>query len=549
METDAIPLAGCTGEPGNIAIMQQQEITKAREKRASLFERILISIATLAVLSGMSGCASLPTTKTPREPSYVISHPNTSLSRTYDRQVSAQGGKSGFMLLGSGLDAFVARTELFKKAEKSIDVQYFIVWDDLAGKLFFRSLLDAAERGVRVRILLDDMPLKDLSPRLATLDQHPNIEIRSFNPLSRRMPRFVQYIFNFGKTTRRMHNKAVIVDNTLAIVGSRNIGNKYAAAKPNNTDIIFSGLDVLTVGPAVKMISGSFDEFWNNRHSIKMSNLNRPADVPMDEIIHCNNPHMAKRYQRFLKSSPLLGKIRDDRLAFEWGYARLAADPPEKITRKVEYGDYLNETPLEPNIAETDDELWIVSPYFIPNGEEGMSFFENLRRKGVRVTMVTNSYASTDNKIVNAHYAKYRKRLLAMGVQLFEFKANGNGAACCGKMRRLFSNSFRAGLHAKILSFDRRKTYVGAMNMDPRSIYENTELGLVISSPRLSNKITRWYDGNLDKFAYRLGLDQNDRLYWQDMELKTVQTVEPDTNYFERLFMRILGAVPVESLL
>ena len=512
--------------------------------------RLLLLVLILPAAGQMGGCASMPSAKAPRESSYAYHSPNTSLARAYSKQIAAHPGQSGFMLLGSGMDALAARTALFAKAEKSIDVQYFTVRNDMAGNLFFQALLEAADRGVRVRILLDDVLVHKIESRLAVLEQHPKIEIRSFNPLSRKLPRFVQYLFQFGKYSRRMHNKSVIVDNKVTIVGSRNIGNKYAGVSPSKTNIIFSGMDVMGIGPVAELVSNSFDQFWNSRHSIRVSNLTKAANMSAREAFTGNDDKsMASRYRQFLQTSPLIRQVRDNTLRFEWGYARLIADSPDKITRKLPLDGYLKATDLKASITDTGKEMWIVSPYVVPGGADGMKFFREVRRRGVNVTIITNSYASTDNKLSNAHYAKYRKELLAMGVKIYEFKANGNGAACCHKIRRLFSRKFRAGLHAKILSFDRGETYIGSMNMDPRSVYENTELGVVISSPRLSREITDWFDRNLDGFAYQLGLRADDRLVWRDLASNIELESEPDTNALDRLWMSFLGAFPVESLL
>lgn len=510
-----------------------------------------LKVFLVIVITGwMVGCATLSANRVTREWSFAYQYADTSLAKAYRRQVTAHAGKSGFLLLGSGMDAFAARTALFSKAERTIDVQYYSVVEDMAGLLFLRSLLAAADRGVRVRILLDDVHGHKLDDRLTALERHQQIEVRFFNPLNRSVPRVLQYIFEFGKYSRRMHNKSVVVDNALAIIGSRNIGNEYAGVSPSKTNIIFSGLDVLAVGPVVGKVSDAFDLFWNSRKSIRVSNLSEPSSMGLHQALkNSNHLDLQRQYESFLATSPLIDDIADNRLEFIWGQTRLIADSPQKIEQRMARQGYLNNLPLQRDVANTRRDMWIVSPYVVPGGDDGMDFFRDLRRRGIDVSIVTNSYASTDNKLVNAHFVRYRRDLLEMGVRIFEFKAYGNGASCCHKVRRVFSSDYRSGLHSKIIAYDHTNTYVGSMNMDPRSIYENTELGVVVDSPKLSRNITSWFDLNLKGVAYELSLAEDGSLVWQDMESGERQRTEPNTHLFGRMVQKFLGWLPVEKWL
>ncbi|MBU0500312.1 MAG: phospholipase D family protein [Gammaproteobacteria bacterium] len=495
----------------------------------------------------LGGCMSLPTPDGARQPTHAYSGQDSLLHREYRDRVGANAGKSGFTVLGGGEEAFAARLELIRKAEKSIDVQYYIAWNDTAGSLIYQSLLEAAERGVRVRILLDDLNLDGATGRLSVLDRHPNIAVRSFNPFRRDVPRSWQYLFRFGEVSRRMHNKSMVFDNLATIVGSRNVGDE-AAGVP--VDYIFSEFEILGVGPVAQMVSSSFDRYWNSVHSVELGRLTRvlgEAQYVAGRGINDELPPEA--YQRLLISLPLAQQIRCNRLDLEWAPVELVADPPEKIRQDLKRGDFLNATALRPFIADTRRELWILNPYVVPT-PEGVAFFDGLRRRGVDVTLVTNSYASTDHSLVHAHYARYRKPLLAMGVKLHEFETNGNGAACCKGIRRLFRKEPpRARLHAKIIAFDRQRTYVGTMNLDPRSLYENTELGIVIDSPALSQRITRRFDSNMAQFAYQVDLGEGGKLHWVDLGKGKRLNREPDTHVLQRLWVAVLALVPVESLL
>jgi putative cardiolipin synthase len=489
-----------------------------------------------------------PAQKTERKPSYTLQNiSQTSLAKSYQSQINRHKGKSGFVLLGSGLDAFAARTELFRKAEKSIDVQYYLVREDITGYLFYKSLKEAADRGVRVRILLDDHHLAKQTARLAAFDHHPNIEIRIFNPYSRKAPRFVQYLFRLGKITRRMHNKSIIIDNKITIVGSRNIGNEYSEAEAKR---VYSGMEVLAVGPIANAVSQSFDRYWNFRKTIKVANLSKPAKEAFEATKdQYQNDPMVKRFTYTLKTSPLVSQIRNNHLPFKWAQATVIQDAPEKIIRKrKKQGKYLNSTDLAPYIKDSVRDILIISPYFVPQ-KEGLSFFKQLRKRGINVSVLTNSYASTDVKVVNAHYNKYRKALLKMGVNLYEFKSAKGSVNFLKRAGRLANRPTKAGLHAKLFSFDQKNLYVGSMNADPRSLYENTEIGILISSPDITLNMVKWFDYNLDDLAYHVAL-KNNKVIWEDhADNGKVYRKEPSTAPSERIWMKVMSALPVESQL
>ncbi|MCK5902746.1 MAG: phospholipase D family protein [Cocleimonas sp.] len=545
-----------------------------------------VKTASLLILSVyLSACTVMPADSSLRKPSFALQQvSHTRLAKAYQHQINQHHGKSGFVLLGSGLDAFAARKELFEKAEKSIDVQYFLVRDDLTGHLFYTSLKKAADRGVRVRILLDDHHLLKQTAKLAALDRHPNIEVRVFNPYSRHAPRFIQYAFQLNNITRRMHNKSVTIDNKITIMGSRNIGNEYSEAEAER---VFSGMEVLAIGTIVENVSDSFDQYWNYRRTIKVSQLAQPARInEQQEKKRYQKDPMTERFVHTLKTSPLVQQIKNNSLPFQWAHAQLIKDPPNKITQpKVEEGRYLNATGFEPFIQDTQRDLLIITPYFIAT-KEGLKFFQNILDRGLNVSVLTNSYASTDMKIVNAHYNRYRKKLLKMGVKIYEFKAVRGSVNLLQQARDLVSPPAKAGLHAKILSFDKEHLYIGSMNMDPRSIYQNTELGIMISSPEITQSITSWFDKNLDDLAYHVEL-RNNKVIWIDyshqQKMKAVDnvidwfnrhvkdehdapvgdgffepsqtnfpkllTTEPDTTMNQRAWMNVMAMIPIENQL
>jgi len=509
---------------------------------------LLLFILTLTAL--VSGCTTTSSAII-KQPSYTLKNVSSAtLARSYKKEIDRYKGMSGFVLLGSGLEAFAARTELFREAEKSIDVQYYHVGNDLTGHFFYQSLKDAADRGVRVRILLDDQYIAPQPSGLAAFDQHPNIEIRIFNPYSRKAPRLLQYAFRLGKITRRMHNKSVIVDNTVTILGSRNIGDEYSEGRSKQ---VFSGMETLAVGSIVKDISASFDRYWNFPKTVKVSQLSRPGQYsPQREINRLSTDPLAQAFARALKTSPLVKQIKQHELPFRWAEARLIVDEPTKVNQPRKRGEFLNGTQLGPYIQNTDKEMLVLTPYFIP-GKEGLRFFKQLRDRGVEVSIMTNSYASTDEEPVNSHYNKYRKDLLKMGVDLYEFKSKSGRTSLLERAQRRMDKttlpSVKAGLHGKMFSFDQRNLYIGSMNLDPRSLYENTEIGVMISSTELSNTIAQWFGENLNDLAYHVKL-RNNKIIWEDLaKQKRTYTVEPDTTLSQRFFMNLMGIVPIESQL
>lgn len=512
---------------------------------------LTLQFSILMFIALILGCTNPPSIVS-RQPSYALkSVSHTTLARSYKKEIDRHKRLSGFVLLGSGLDAFAARTELFGKAEKSIDVQYYLVRNDLTGHLFYQSLQAAANRGVRVRILLDDQYIAKQPSGLATLDQHPNIELRVFNPYSRKAPRLLQYIFRLGEITRRMHNKSVIIDNAVTILGSRNIGNEYSEARSKQ---VFSGMEALAIGPIVKDVSASFDRYWNFPKTIKVSQLSRPGRYnPQLEIKRLSKDPMTIAFSRALKTSPLVKQVKQKALPFRWAKAHLIVDAPTKIIQpRNKRGEFLNGTQFQPYIQNTDKELLIITPYFIP-GKEGIRFFKQLRDRGIEVSVLTNSYASTDVEFVNAHYNKYRKNLLKMGVNLYEFKSS-NGSIdllkrASRRIRRTTVQNVKAGLHAKIFNFDRRNLYIGSMNLDPRSLYENTEIGVMITSTEINKTITKWFDENSDALAYHLRLENN-KIVWEDFSnTRKTHRVEPDTALSQRLLMNLMRLIPVEPQL
>ncbi len=516
-----------------------------------LLRRILL----ISLTSLLAACATLPE-NTNRQASFaLVDTADTHLGRGVAEFESQHPGQSGFLLLGNGLDAFVARAESIKTAERSLDVQYYLYHDDLVGKLFSALLWQAAERGVRVRLLVDDMDLENRDQNVLMFDQHPNIEIRIFNPFSRKVGRLPQYVSRFGSVTRRMHNKSFTADNVVTIVGGRNIGDEYFDADPALT---FADLDVMTGGRVAGQVSASFDKYWNSDLAypantlIKSELTEAEKQALRDKALSVLQSEDAQIYMQALKQSDLARDIRNSNVKYIVGQATVVADDPEKIVAERDARDFQLSSQLAPYFDQLEQDLIIVSPYFVP-GKLGVEFFKSLVDRGVRVRILTNSLASNDVGLVHVGYSKYRKALLRHGIELYEL----NNYQDLGKPRdktRLGSSS-QASLHAKTFVLDQKRVFIGSLNLDPRSFYENTEIGVVIDSAPMAELMASSFDETLEQKSFRLTLvedpDGVDGLLWQGYEGDQAVTYDKDpyTSFWQRFWLGLFRLLPIESQL
>lgn len=410
---------------------------------------------------------------------------------------SRKSWKVWISALADGLDAYVARANLIQYAERTIDVQYYFIRYDFSGKLFMGLLAEAAERGVRVRVLLDDYYLADKDDILLALDSHPNIEIRAFNPFPRNQTRTTSYIAQFNTVSRRMHNKSFTVDNQVTIVGGRNVGDEYFAA---DASIEFNDLDVLAIGPIVKDTSAAFDLYWNHKLARNMRNL-LGTEASTEETLNVVNELLStltdnseSDYVRALKASKLQQQITSNTLLLTWSESSLLVDPPDKLINDRSRSDLQIIHQIKSLLDSATQEILIVSPYFIP-GKNGSEFLAGLAEKGVKVRILTNSAASNNVALVHAHYSRYRKRLLRDGVDLHEVKSIPDPETAY-ESDTLFTDRKTATLHAKFFVIDKKITYIGSLNMDARSVIENTEMGIVIHSPEIGKGLSNWFENN-----------------------------------------------------
>jgi putative cardiolipin synthase len=510
------------------------------------------------LLLSLAGCAALPTQYSRTESHALTDTADTRLGRGIAPLVAAHPGHSGLLPLASGVDAFVARLVLAEAADKSLDVQYYIWHDDVTGRLLADRLVRAADRGVRVRVLLDDIGTAPNDVALLILDHHPNIELRLFNPVALRSARGLGTLADFGRVNRRMHNKSFIADNQASIVGGRNVGDEYYAARP---DLEFGDLDVLAVGPVVQEVSDAFDRYWNSPAAYPISALTdqRATAEQLEQGRAVLRAHAeAQRdtaYARGLASSPLAQALRTGDVPAFWGRARLVYDDPAKVLAESAEPVTHLQAGLAPVVDAVRAELLLVSPYFVP-GEAGVQWLHRLRERGVRIRVVTNSLAASDVAAVHSGYQRYRRPLLEAGVELYEFKPTAHaGAGASGHAATGLTGSSRAALHAKTFMFDRRVVFVGSLNLDPRSLHLNTEIGVLFESPELAGAMVDAIDAVLAQQAYRVLLvdagTPDARLEWVSSEDGGTQRFDSDpaASLWRRFSVWFLSLLPIESQL
>ena len=509
-------------------------------------------VALLLAMACLAACSPLPARDPRPVATEVRPRPTTPLSAAAAQQSALHPGLSGIHPLRSGTDAFAARMALVDAATATLDVQYYIWRADLTGRLLLDALRRAADRGVAVRLLLDDNNTAGLDPLLAALDDHPHIEVRLFNPFRQRRFRPLGYATEFKRLNRRMHNKSLTADGAATLVGGRNVGDEYFDA---TADVGFVDLDVLVIGPVVAEVAESFDDYWDSGSAYAAGALLGPPDAEARRALAALGPGAtadpaAERYLTAARDTPILRQLREGRLPFIWSSARLVVDAPSKGLAAAPESDLMLAR-LESTIAAPlRSELAIVSPYFVP-GPRGSAVLEAYARSGIRVRILTNALESTDVAAVHSGYARYRRRLLEAGVELYELRrlarAGGREEAAAA-----FTGSSGASLHAKTFALDSRTIFVGSFNFDPRSARLNTEMGLVIESPLLATELSRAFDASIPQAAYRVQRGADGRLEW--LEQRGDGTVlrhdtEPGTTAARRLVVRLLALLPIEGLL
>ena len=453
-------------------------------------------------------------------------------------------GLTGIASLRNGLDAFTARILLANAAVSSIDVQYYIWRADMTGHLMLKALLRAADRGVRVRLLLDDNGIDRLDAVLATLDAHPEIEVRLYNPFVLRRFKRLSFAFDFFRLNHRMHNKAFTVDGRASILGGRNVGDEYFGTGINPLQI---DLDVLAVGDIVPAISADFDRYWNSKPVYPAAQIlgqasdNRLIATALDGFER--EPEFNK-YRPLLEASDTVGSLARGELALEWTKVVLVSDDPVVGFDAVPRADLFISRLLDA-VGPIRNRFDGVTPYFVP-GAAGVKALGALIDSGVSVRMLTNSLEATDALPVHAGYAKRREDLLRANVGLFEMRAQAAGPSSHDILGPFGSSG--SHLHAKTFAVDGDRVFVGSFNFDPRSATLNTEMGLLIHSTNMAEMMHQAFDEGLGDLAWRVEM-RNRRLAWVNSSDEIQTRIEPGTTLVKRLALTIIGWLPVEWLL
>ena len=548
----------------------------------------------LLLLFLLNGCAGIPYNY-PRSASSALYRPEgTTLGKQFQAQAANHPGASGFYLLPTGIDAFTARARLIDRAEKTLDLQYYIFHDDLTGKYVYDRLLAAADRGVRVRLLLDDWhQTPETDWLLATLATHPNIEVRLFNPFGthRRTPlaRVLRMAFGPDRLRGRLHNKAFIADNSVAIVGGRNIGAEYFGA---SEEFNFYDVDIMAVGPIAREVSANFDDFWNCVLALPVSALvqRRPsADDSMNlrRDLETQRERLKKStYWLKVQDNNLLNRLDTGQVPLVWGQAEVLCDHPLKCIDPDDARQTVKMTrKLKGILEEARSELLMVTPYFVPS-QAGMRLLRQMRGRNLTIKIITNSFLSTDAPLAQIGYMRYRQDLLRMGVELYEIKPSlvqlqqdQDRRHLAGDFRRLWSSFIQGGgslvqrgasrlqiggsslqfgrgsrgsLHAKTFVLDRHTVFVGSFNFDPRSMKLDTQNGIVIHSPELAAQAAYLFDlGVSPARTYRVTLLGDDDLVWitEDNGKEVRYYQEPLSRFWPRLSLKSLSWLTPELLL
>jgi putative cardiolipin synthase len=506
---------------------------------------LTINFLLVALLLMLSGCASLPTDYPRTESTAMTDYRSTVMGQKFAASEAEHPGESGFAIVRYGRNAFNLRIAMADLAEKTLDLQVYIWASDETGRILAERMVRAADRGVRVRLLIDDMGLEAGDEMIAALAAHPNIEIHIFNPSANRKAQMLDYVTDLKRVNHRMHNKIMIMDNNLAIVGGRNVGDHYFAVDPETN---FRDLDIAAMGPVVRDISAVFDHFWNGPWSIPVEALvDRPyTDADLQQVVTQMREAIASGDYPYSVDSDvaeLRNTVGDIRQHMTWAPGRILWDDPADLKETGEAGTIIKL--LRRKLDSVQHSLTIESAYFVV-GEGGLEQLNKLIDRGVKVRILTNSLVSNDVLAAHAGHAKYRKQLLEAGADIYELRADS------GVIQKTWTGESMAGLHTKAMVFDDQSLFIGSFNLDPRSAYINTEAGLYVDSPELASQLLVYMDeGVRPENSYHLLLDEDGDLAWitEDDGVEVRYDVDPLSTFGQRFMSGFIEILPVESQL
>lgn len=487
-------------------------------RTAPPIKRFLAVLIAAALLAYFAACAHLDPRPQLSEEFTLAVADDAPLDQATAAIEASHPDESAFRLVIEGTEAFVVRAQTARMAKRSLDVQSYIWHADLTGMYFANELLLAADRGVKVRVLLDDVDARRNNDAIAALSAHPNIEVRTFNPFASRRGTFslmMEGMRSFSRINRRMHNKSWIADNRLAIVGGRNIGDEYFSA---SDEVNFVDLDFAMIGPVVRQASSSFDEYWNSSSAYPMQVLD-PDNVSLDALNELR-PKLAAQaaraeyspYAQALRTNDAIKRMIEGDWPLQWARNyQFVADDPNKVTMQERDAKRAQvSAALVPMAQAAQTRLSIISPYFVP-GDRGTALLSDAARNQRNVRVLTNSLIANDVAAVHGGYSRYREPLLEAGVQIWELKPLTDG-----KTGSSFFGSSGASLHTKALAVDGRTLFVGSYNLDPRSAWLNCEQGVLVENEALAQQLEQIFQKQTDgEHAWHVTLEEG-KMSWDD---------------------------------
>lgn len=507
----------------------------------------------------LSGCSTLPKPII-QQPSYAsdIDTSQTKLAQMIAPLRDQNPNLTGYHVLLDPLEAIAARLTLIGKAQKTLDLQYYIWDNDKIGALALYGIIEAADRGVKVRLLIDDNNAKQMEGILLALDQNKNIEVKLYNPYGFRNFRPMDWALDLKRVNRRMHNKSFIVDNQIALIGGRNMSNQYFFTSEKYQ---FSDIDVMLVGKAVDSISSSFDEYWNDSYAYPVRSIvnARQHLLRYDDLKKQLNAHYQRvavqNYLNLANHADEFNQWLQHDLRLDWVNAEVVKDSPKKIHGTAPPEEYL-QMQLTKHLDVPKRNLDVISAYFVPE-KQGTEMLSNLSKNGVKVRVLTNSFKANDVWLVHAFYSKYRKPLLENGVHLYEFlPALGNNAL--GTYTKKLSKETkislkhlsRSSLHAKMMALD-DQVFIGSFNLDPRSAKLNSEIGVLLDSPILAQAIHTTMNDSINYYSYELKLTSDNQIVWKRQNNKKIITYhhEPQMKWWQHTGLKFVSMVPIEGMM
>lgn len=526
----------------------------------STYNKSMLAIS-LSIAITISGCSTLP--KHSIEPTQVISikvdTSETTLAQIIDPLQQQNPDLTGYYVLFDPLEALAARLRLIDKAEKTLDLQYYIWDNDKVGAVALHALIRAADRGVKVRLLIDDNNAKQTEGIFLALAQHPNIEVKLFNPYRFRKYRGIDMVLDLKRINRRMHNKSFTADHKVALIGGRNMTNQYYNVSDSYQ---FSDVDVMLVGTAVNDISNSFDDYWNHDYAYDVQEVVKQKShrLSYESLKQQLDEHYKKvtvqNYLDLTSNSQAIDSLINRDIALDWVKAEVVKDSPDKIKSKAKKQEHLN-FQLINHLEKPEKNIDLISAYFVPE-KKGAKILSELAQDGVHVRVLTNSFKANDVAVVHAFYGKYRQNLLENGVELYEFlpaldkdDLDKHTEDLAKKAKVNIKGLSRSSLHAKLMALDEKQVFIGSFNFDPRSAYLNTEIGVLLNSPTLARSVHSTMDQNLSKYAYKLVLNAENKITWQRQTPQgpVIYTKEPRMKWWQRAGMKVISWLPIEGFM